>query len=1412
MYTSFLELFGRVAADNPNKIALCYGQERLRYAALDEKSNRLARALCGAGVGRGDIVPIFLPRGVDAIAAMLGVLKAGAAFCNINTDYPQERIDFIRRDTGAKLVLDAAFLEQLPTMPQAEPTGNPALADPAVVVYTSGSTGNPKGVLLPQSALALALGTDEYGQSPDDNFLLIASLSFIGGVIYALSPLAAGQTLHLAPEDVCKDARAILDYIRDHAITVAFFPPQLARVILAQGDGLLRVLLTGSEKVSGLYSEKTRIVNLYGASETCGPATFFELDKPYEQGAPIGRAYQGSSIILLDENDKPVPTGEEGEICICGQTATGYLNLPELTAERFIPNPSGDGVLYKTGDLGRLREDGVLEYVQRKDWMVKVRGFRVEPGEIEAAIAKYARVSQAVVTSFENAAGETALYGVYTAGLPVDPRQVEQAIRAFLPDYMIPAFLEQVESLPTNANGKIDRKAIRPPEAARFMAEYEPPQTETERALCEAFGKVLGLERVGALDSFSLLGGDSMAAIRLQSELPELGLSAVDILQNNTPRALAAAARTGEILEKASPRESWPLTFAERQMAAEQGMDPTSCAYNVNLALAIAGPLDVPRLECALAALVRRHAAFRSYYPMVDGEFVHKVADEGPAALQRESCAPDEVEKKIQEANLPYDLSQAPLFRFTLYQTGAENFALNLAMHHIIIDGMSGSVVLDELWRLYNGEELPPIELDYTDYALWQFQNTDTEKGKAFFAQMFSDGVPENEMPTLPKRPNNLPFADVDCEGLIDAGPVDATARRLGITPYALLLATAGLTLAKYCGSEDVVLGTAMNGRALAQTAPMVGMFVNTLPVRIKAPGGQKADEYARAVADALTRVQAHQTYPFEQIVPQLAPDRNSARGPVFDMAVNYLTDPPLPAVPALALSLLPIKRQALAMDIMLELLREGDKLRVVFSYSRELYYDEVIAGMLEQFTEILSRYTGGDLTAPLCDICELPQAQRRQILEDFAGERNDENLTKTVVDLIRAQAKRVPESQAVVFAGKSYTYAQMDDITDRIASYLRAGKHQAVGVLVRRSEMMPIGAIGVMKTGAAYLPLDPSYPAERLAFMLQDAGASVVIADEELTDHIPGYKGSFLLTKDIASLPQGEVPAGPKPSDTMVLLYTSGTTGKPKGVMLTHENLVSMCTWYIKHYEITQNDRASAYASFGFDAHMLDTYPVLISGGCLHIVPGELRLDLPGLNAYFDENGVRISCMTTQLGRQFAESMPNHSLRALSVGGEALVPFEPPKTFDFYNLYGPTECTVFVTYFRVDKRDYDRIPIGRAVGNTALYVVDKSGRLAPVGVAGELCAAGRQVAKGYLNRPDITEEKFVPNPFSDDPDYAKMYRTGDVARFLPDGNIDFVGRRDFQVKIRGFRVELTEIEERVRAFPTVTDAAVVAL
>lgn len=1420
------------AAKFPEKTALVCEQRSLTYAELENESTRLAHTLRGLGLQQNAILPILLKRGCNGAVALLACWKAGLTACILDMTYPAQRLSDIREQCGTDLLLDASLFCELPdaeTVLTSSSLQAPAPHDPALAVFTSGSTGHPKGVLLPHRALNLSVQGISAWLREDDIMLSTASQSFIAIMLDLVAPLAMGATVYIASDAVRKDVNLAAELIRGQSISVAFMAPQMAAPYLNIADGDLRLLFTGSERVRHIFSKRTTIINTYGASETCGPVASFQIDHAYDN-TPVGRIFPGSCIFLIDESGRPVREGEVGEICIQGQTAIGYLHQPELTDRRFASASAitgNDDRLFRTGDLGRLLPDGTLEYVQRKDWMLKIRGFRVEPGEIEAAMLRSAPLDKAVATGYEDASGQLRIYACYTAQDKVDNEKLRLTLEQSLPEYMLPTFMEQVAEMPLNANGKIDRTRIMPPDFARLRMDFAPPETELEKTLCAAFAKVLSLDTIGLDDDFMRLGGDSISAMRMQSLLAPLKVSSALILRERTPRALAKyltdARETEQSLDIAPEREEWPLTFSESQMAAEQSLAPDSVAYNINIAFRACGPLDIGRFRQALAVLVRKHRILRSFYPLRNGSHVHcLLPEEMEIPLELEACTEAEARLRIAQRNRPFDLSDGPLFSVAIFEIGPEQYILHFLFHHIIMDGLSTGPLFDALAQAYADQGAPEATValrpDYLDFAVRQA--SEPEPAPDFFVGMFTDGLPENEMPTRPLRPERLPFPDAAVKGWISFSRLEQRARALGITPYAIMVAAFGLTLGKYCGSEDVTLGTAMNCRQLPETMFMPGMFVNILPLRLRLTADMDLEKYLRQTAKLIEDVRVNSACPFSSLAALLAPERSAARAPIFDVLVNYLEEIPCPDMAGLSMSNFPLPVQALPMDLTLELRHEGDDLRMELLYATELYEPAIAEGMLEHYMAVLERILAGGQTM-LADVSEVTEAQRRQILEDFAGRDAGADDDRTVVDAFRTAARMYPERRAAALGDDFITYAALDKLTDVLAHKLAAkglGRGNVVGVLVRRSLMMPICALGILKSGAAYLPLDPSYPTERLEYMLADSGATLLIADPDLLGKIVEFDGTRMDATAIAAWRDAEPAAGivplpqaPAPADLLTLIYTSGTTGKPKGVMISHANLAAFCDWYARHYELTSADVVAAYASFGFDACLMDMYPALTHGACVQIIPEEMRLDLPGLNACFEKYGVTLAFLTTQLGRQFAESMSNTSLRVLAVGGETLTPLNPPAGYALDNAYGPTECTIFTTTFRMDRR-YDRVPLGRPLDNMRLYILDKNGRLAPVGAAGELCIAGKQVALGYLNRPELTAEKFTDNPFCRQPGYERIYHTGDVARLLPDGNLDFIGRRDFQVKIRGFRVELTEIEGRLRQHPDMLDAAVVAM
>lgn len=886
-------------------------------------------------------------------------------------------------------------------------------------------------------------------------------------------------------------------------------------------------------------------------------------------------------------------------------------------------------------------------------------------------------------------------------------------------------------------------------------------------------------------------------------------------------------AKTGSKIRSfscASSRAEWPLTYTERQMVAEQQVAPDSNAYNAKFTFKIEGALNAARLQEALKIWVSRYRLFRSYYPVVNGKFAHRLAKEVPVHLTRFTCTAQEALAKIEQLNTPYDLTRAPLFRFVLFKTGPKEHIFHINIHHIIADGTSLISIIEELWKLYKNKRAKKFHLekqDFLDYAVWQERYEDPTAKKQFFLDLFKDGVPENEMPIRTLRPEILPHAtQVSRELLFDVNKIETAARRLHISTALFMTVATSLTLAKYCDSEDLALGMIMNGRTHPQTRQMVGMFVNSVPIRFQPKVNLTLAEYIAQSAVMFRGALENQTCPFELLAPLLAPKRNLSRKPVFDVIVNYRGEIRPYETAGLKISSIQMW-QATQIDLQFEIVRGVSGMSVSISYSDQLYKQAIINGILDLFEKVIEEMTApAPEQKPLADIMDLPAKQKDVLLKNFVGQRVKWPLQETFLDVFarrcQEQRQQGKNGHAVVYHQNCISYLQLDAWSSQIAALLHkqgVGKGKYVSVLIKRSELMPVCALGVVKAGAAYVPLDEAHPSTRLEYILQDTQTDVLIADEALLPLVPNYRGKVITTRQIRQLADKPAVApawpAPKPEDIFVVLYTSGTTGKPKGVLITHRNIQLLCLETRQFFAVTAQDHTATCAGFGFDACLGDWYPTLAAWACLYIVDEETRADLHALNDYFEKEHITRLIMTTQLGRQFATGIKNHSLRQLLVGGETLTPLTPPADYVLYNAYGPTECTVYVSFFKVDKL-YPRIPLGKPIYNADIYMVDKSGRLCPPGTYGELCIAGPQVAKGYLNLPQLTAERFVPNPFSQEKGYERMYKTGDVARFTSVGNIDFLGRRDHQVKVRGFRIELSEIESCLRKHPLLKDCAVV--
>ncbi len=1407
------------AKSQPNKTAVVDqdGHRQTSYAELDVMAARIARLLQDSGVKRDDLIPILLPRDVRYAAAVVGVIRIGAVPVPLNPAYPQERIDYIKSDCRAPLVIDETGFEHAQQLAPEEHIVEPDAFDRALVTYTSGSTGKPKGVVQSWTGVTAAIerNTKITSMTGEDQIACTAPFSFIATLSDLYAPLYWGATLHIFSNETNRDVQKIADYIADHGITGIFISPQLLKKFKNKSQSL-RYVVAGSERLSHVAPDGYELFNNYGMSESPLLISSFKVDRAYEN-TPIGKVVDGLEVLLVSEDGVP---GDEGEVCIAGDIFLEYLNMPEATEKAFSVI---DGKrFFHTGDLARRLPDGNLLYINRKDWMVKINGQRVEPGEIEHAMASFQGIKTAVVKAFENEYGQTYLCGYYNTESPVEEHDLRAWLNGLLPEYMVPLFLVELDEFPLNANRKIDRFALAKPDASLFQTTYQAPENDTQKSLCRGFEDTLKLDKVGINDDFFAIGGDSIKAVILVDICGIPDLDVMDIFQGRTPARIAEQLENRRTTQtedvdlfahtNATPGPR-PLSDSQLGVYLACSQAPDSTMYNIPCRFRFNrdSGIDMDRLQRAVHSVVDAYPVFRTKTEVTsDGPSL--VFDASiPCVIPLTQASEADIDKIGRDFVRSLDLTQGPLFRFEIVRTEDHDY-LFMDVHHIIFDGASTDVFRRQLSRAYDGDALLTEEVSTFQLSESERRFRDTASYKAahdYFAS-FLDG---NEVDSNPLF-DFTPSADVSdapalrhYHVLSDALSVEAVERFVRgarVTEGTLFLGAFAYTLAKFTGQTESLFATVNNGRHDPRLKNTIGMLVRTIPVYAQFDESQQVGATLQNIQEQFYQSMYYDGFPFREMANKFgikadimyvyqAETLNSLRLGDADVPMDNIET-----------------GSALA-NLSVMVFRRGGGYAVSIDYRSDLYDSSTIKRLATLYDDVLKSFAG---SGTLKDIRLLSETDE-QLLDRFNETEMPYDDTCSVVDLLRQQAKRTPDKVAVVYREKQFTYAETDRITDRLAAYVRGlgiGREDVVSVLIPRNEFMPLASIGVSKAGAAYQPLDPSYPPERLAFMVNDASAKLLIADEALLGLLPEYAGPVLLTRDIGSLPEQELDfPGPSPDDLFNLLYTSGTTGQPKGCMLEHKNLVAFCHWYCRYFEMNEQSRATAYASYGFDANMLDMYPVLVSGGTLYVIDDDMRLELDKLNEYFRENGLTHGFMTTQVGRQFAMSTDQHALTYLSMGGEKLVPFDPPKSLRAFNVYGPTESTILTTAFEID-RLYTNVPIGKPLDNLKLYIVDGLNRRVPIGVPGELIVAGVQVARGYLNRPEQTEKAFQPNPFSSQSNYDRIYRTGDVVRMLSDGNVEFVGRRDSQVKIRGFRIELTEVEAVIRQFPGIDDATVSAI
>ncbi|MBL3626078.1 MULTISPECIES: non-ribosomal peptide synthetase [Bacillus] len=1455
-------LFTRRAALSPHRPALRFPGGMLTYTELDQYTDRLAVRLRQKGVRKESMVGVLAERSPEMVVSVLAVLKAGGAYVPLDPDYPEDRLRYMLNDCAACLLLAQPGLSvpgfsgetlevSLSALTSETETGDvseEADADSlAYIIYTSGSTGTPKGVAVEhrQAAAFLSGMQGQFPLTEEDIIVLKSSFSFDASIWQLFWWTMSGASVYLLPAGWEKDPVRMIEAFASEKVTTAHFIPAMVNSFLDAletepaetrtrlGRTLTRVF-AGGEALSPLTAARfadllpeTMLIHGYGPTEATVDAAFYVCDRKRDSGRtrlPIGKPVPGARLYVLDSGGTIQPAGVAGELYIAGTgVARGYLNRPELTEERFLDDPFYPGErMYQTGDIARWTEDGLVEWLGRSDGQVKVRGYRIEPGEIEAAIRRIDGIREAAVTA-RNEHGDTALYA-YIEGRESDDVRAELATR--LPAYMMPAQFIEMSEWPVTPSGKLDRRALPAPGGAADRRAYTAPRNVTEMKLCALWEEVLKNGPVGIRDHFFERGGHSLKATALVSRIAkEFGVQVPlqDIFARPTVEELASVIQDleespYESIQPAQKQDTYPVSSAQKRMYVLQQLEDGGVGYNMPAVLELTGPLDRGRLEETFRQLVERHESLRtSFETGPDGEPVQRIHDSVPFQLDEAESADAFVR--------PFCLEEAPLFRAALVKESDERHLLLTDMHHIISDGVSVNTLIKEFGELYAGRSLAPMRLQYKDYAVWQrsFQEKEGyQKQEAYWLKRLEGELPVLELPADKPRPAVRSFAGGNVSCTLDAETASGlhrVARDHGSTLYMVLLAAYNTLLARLSGQEDIIVGSPIAGRPHKDLEPILGMFVNTLTIRTEPKGDKRFTDYLAEVRQAALEAYEHQDYPFEELVERLGVQRDMSRNPLFDVMFvlqNMERE-------SLVLNKLHLAQAAdtshktAKFDATLYASEGSDgSISFDFEFNTDIYQKQTIEKWLSYFTRILTKVIENQ-AIPLGDIHVLDDAETNRVIYQFNQTKSDYPRHETISRLFERQAKETPDARAVVYDGQILTYRELNERANRIAAALRSngvGPESVVALLTGRTTELASGILGILKAGGAYLPIGDDVPRERAEWMLKDCKADILLQSDKL-DGLP-LSGKRLFIEDIQTKAglssENPEPLG-GPESLAYMIYTSGSTGAPKGVMIEQRSVIRLVK-NSNYIDFTPEDRLLFTSSLGFDVTTFEIFGPLLNGASLYVSDQETYLDSDVLETFIQQNGITTLWLTSSLFNHLSEQNEDvfSGLSRLIIGGEALSPSHVNRVrnalphLSVWNGYGPTENTTFSTCFLIEQSYDHSIPIGRPVGNSTAYIINSRGTPQPIGVIGELCTGGDGVARGYFGRPELTEEKFVPNPFVPG---ERMYRTGDLARWLPDGTIEYAGRMDDQVKIRGYRVELGEIEAALRSLDGVKEAAV---
>lgn len=1462
------------ARTTPDAPALVDDRTALTYRELDQRATALAHGLRTLGVATGSRVALRLEPSVDLVVAVIAVLKAGGTYVPLNAADPPER----RREivTAARPLLVLVDNERSPLgtgIPEVsartayaaanEHTRLPATrpSHSAYVIFTSGSTGKPKGVVVSHQALSnyLSWAAETYTLGPGSISPLHSSLAVDLTVTTMLGPLFSGGTVRILRHDTSGEALAEYLSSRRQPGTVKLTPTHLAAFRDREPNGLSGSVVIGGEAlradmIAGWLraNPAARFFNEYGPTEATVACVTHRIDRldPESADVPIGRPVAGARCHVLDADLRMVPPGVPGELVLAGPgLADGYLDRPSATASAFVPDPIGalpGERVYRTGDIVRHGPHG-LTYLGRKDGQVKIRGHRVEPAEIEAKLSTMDAVAAAVVIPDDSGIALSA-YVVPAAGHALREPDLVAFLEERLPRHLVPTRYAIVDELPLSSSGKLDRGRLR--REARLPVDpalFRPPSTPVEQTLAALWATVLEVPTVGVDNDFFRLGGDSLRAMGIVGRLPARlrgRFTVGDLLADRTIAALARRiARTSDTPSVARqpvpPPQAVPA--AQRRFFALHNLDPTRCRYNTASAVLLRGPLDQAHLQAAVDLVIARHDVLRTSFTLADGHVVAAVAPSAKATVDHTDLSGlpdtdrrDEARRLARlAATTPFDLAVAPLFRVRVFTIGGDEHVLLLVLHHIVSDGRSQAVIVAEIGASYEtltrqrDPELPPAPQYAAVAARLEAGEAMSETVERFWRAQLDPPLPNLLLPDRSRPGGESAAESAEVKLSLDRESwtaITTASRDEGVSVFSTLIAALRLVLSRFYRAEgEVAIGVPVSLRDTDESAGTIGPLLNTVVVRGAVDAAHSLAQLLRAEQARVAEALAHKDIPFEKLVRELAPRADGDGNPFFDVLLDFQRIDLTTRGGFGAVEEFDIGAPAARLDLEVDVWELDGHASVRFVYRADLFTAATIESLAEAYRVVL-RELARDRRTSARDVPLLDFARRRRLEESFNDTAVDFRGSPFVHERIAAQAAATPDVIAVELGTDQLTYRELDRTAERWARHLATlsvAPETPVGLIVDRSIDLLVAVVAILKAGGVYLPLDPSYPDERLRDMVADARPAVIITDERHADRLADSGPPVLRIADLAAAsedPATTVRPALAPDNAAYILFTSGSTGRPKGVVTSHAALVNRLRWAQAHFGLDETDRVLHKTPVGFDVSVWELlWPFMTGARTVVAKPGGHR-DPEYLTQLIRDRGVTTVHFVPSLLRATVDTgllTGCGSLRRIICSGEALTPslcgdvrrIVPDAVV--HNLYGPTEAAIDVTYWQAgDEPVPDRVPIGRPVANTAIHVVDELLTTQPMNAPGELCIGGVQVARGYLARPGLTADRFRPDPFSGVPG-SRLYRTGDLARVRDDGSIDFLGRADTQVKIRGQRIELEEIESVLARHPAVRECVV---